>query len=148
MSVWAQRVTPGIESALLQCCAIDGKRVDVLETAGDVRAAFESASPDEVDRLVAACVRDMPNAQYRLIRLHAAWLARDRVAMHAAALDSPFGASAAMWEAGIVRRNRAWATTLRARLATSSKTLVVVGAMHLCGPGNLEECLGVQFRPL
>ena len=146
ISVWAQEVALGVESALLQSCAIDGKPIDVLETAAEARAAFDSAAPEDVERVVVACVRDMPHAQQRLLRLHAAWLARDRAAMHAAAADSPFGASAALWEAGIARRNRAWALKLEPLLATSRRTLVVVGALHLCGPGNLEECLDVEFR--
>jgi uncharacterized protein YbaP (TraB family) len=31
---------------------------------------------------------------------------------------------------------------LQARLDERARTLVVVGALHLCGPGNLIECLG------
>ena len=146
ISVWAQQLALGIESVLLHCCATDGKRIDVLESVADVRAAFDSAPPRDLRDVVCACVRDMPRAQERLVRLHAAWVARDRVAMHAAAAESPFGASVALWDAGITRRNRAWAARLRPLLATSPRTLVVVGALHLCGPGNLEECLGVEFR--
>jgi uncharacterized protein YbaP (TraB family) len=148
VSVWAQQLALGIESALLQCCAIDGKRIDVLESAAEVRAAFDSAPLPDAEATLAACVRDMPHAQARLLRLHAAWQARDRAAMFATAAGSPFGASPAMWEAGIARRNRAWALKLQPLLAASPRTLVVVGALHLCGPGNLEECLGVRFRSL
>ena len=63
------------------------------------------------------------------------------------AAESPIGASAAMWEAGITRRNRTGGLKLRPLLATTRRTLVVVGALHLCGPGSLEACLGVKFRP-
>ena len=66
--------------------------------------------------------------------------------MYAIAADSPIGVSAAMWKAGIARRNRIWGLKLQELLATPQRTLVVVGALHLCGPGNLEECLGVALR--
>lgn len=146
LTVWAQQAEPGIELAFMNRRAIDGKPVDVLETEGDVRVAFDSAPLPEVEKVIEACLRDAPTAQGRFLRLHAAWLARDRAGMYAIAADSPFGASDAMWEAGIARRNRAWALKLQTLLTTSQRTLVVVGAMHLCGPGNLEACLGVTFR--
>ena len=53
-----------------------------------------------------------------------------------------------MWEAGLARRNRIWGLKLQELLPTRQRTLVVVGALHLCGPGNLEECLGVALRPV
>ena len=39
-------------------------------------------------------------------------------------------------------------TEVQDLLPTPKRTLVVVGALHLCGPGNLEECLGVAWRPM
>ena len=148
LTVWAQQLELGIESEFLRRCAIDGKPLDVLESVGDLRAAFDSAPLPEVEKVIAACLSDMPTAQDRLLRLHAAWLARDREAMYAIAAGSPIGASAAMWEAGLARRNRIWGLKLQEVLATPQRTLVVVGALHLCGPGNLEECLGVALRPV
>ena len=147
LTVWAQQLELGIESGFLRRCATDGKPLDVLESVGDLRAAFDSTPLPEVEKVIAACLLDMPKAQDRLLRLHAAWLARDREAMYAIAADSPIGASAAMWEAGLARRNRIWGLKLQELLPTRQRTLVVVGALHLCGPGNLEECLGVALRP-
>ena len=43
-------------------------------------------------------------------------------------------------------RGFAWAPKVRQLMGLPRRTLVVVGAVHLCGPGNLEECLGVQFK--
>ena len=146
LTVWAQQLELGVESAFLQRRLADGKPLDVLETVADVRAAFDSVPLPEVEQVLLACLRDMPTAQDRLLRLHAAWLAGDRAAMHAIAADSPIGASAAMWEAGVARRNRAWGLKLQPLLKTSRRTLVVVGALHLCGPGSLEACLGVGLR--
>ncbi len=94
LTVWAQQLELGIESEFLRRCATDGKPLDVLESVGDLRAAFDSAPLPEVEKVIAACLRDMPTAQGRLLRLHAIWLARDREAMYAIAADSPIGASA------------------------------------------------------
>lgn len=148
LTVWAQQLEPGIELAFLNRRAIDQKPLDTLETASELRAAFDSVPVREVEEVIVACLRDASIAQSRFVHLHAAWLARDRAAMYAVASGSPFGASAAMWNAGIVRRNRDWASKLQPLLATNRRTLVVVGAMHLCGPGNLEEWLGVKLEPL
>ena len=148
LTVWAQQLELGIESELLRRCANDGKPLAVLESVGDLRAAFDSTPLSEVEKVIAACLRDVPTAQDRLLRLHAAWLARDRDAMVAIAADSPIGASPAMWEAGIARRNRVWGLKLQELLPTRQRTLVIVGALHLCGAGNLEACLGVPFRPV
>ncbi|MCK9687168.1 TraB/GumN family protein [Scleromatobacter humisilvae] len=146
LTVWAQQLELGAEPTVLQRGLADGKPLDVLETVADVRAAFDSVPLREVEKVMIACLHDMPQAQDRLLRLHAAWLAGDRAAMHASAADSPMGASAAMWEAGVLRRNRAWGLKLQPLLKTDKRTLVVVGPLHLCGPGSLEACLGVSFR--
>ena len=146
LTVWAQQLELGVESTFLQRLADDGKSLAVLESVADLRTAFDSVPLPEIEKVMAACLRDMPTAQERLLQLHAAWLAGDRAAMYAAAADSPIGASAAMWEAGIARRNRAWGLRLQPLLATNQRTLVMVGALHLCGPGSLEACLGVSFR--
>lgn len=148
LTVWAQQLELGLESEFLRRCAADGKPIGVLESLAELRAAFDSTPLPDVEQVILACLHDMPTAQERLLRLHAAWLARDRNAMHAIAADSPIGASAAMWEAGIARRNRIWGLKLQDLLPTPQRTLVVVGALHLCGPGNLEECLGVGLRPV
>ena len=146
LTVWAQQLELGVETAFLQRRQADGKPLDVLESLADVRAAFDSVPLREVEKVMLACLADMPAAQERLVRLHAAWLAGDRAAMHAIAADSPMGTSPAMWEAGVARRNRAWGLKLQPLLKTSQRTLVVVGALHLCGPGSLEACLGVGLR--
>ena len=148
LTVWAQQLELGIESEFLRRCATDGKPLDVLESLAELRAAFDSTPLPDVEKVLVACLHDMPAAQERLLRLHAAWLARDRAAMHAVATSSPIGASTAMWEAGIARRNRVWGLKLQELLPTPRRTLVVIGALHLCGPGNLEECLGVAWRPM
>ena len=146
LTVWAQQLELGVEPALMQRRLADGKPLDALETVTDVRAGFDSVPLREVEKVMLACLHDMPRAQDRLLRLHAAWLAGDRAAMYANAADSPMGASAAMWEAGVARRNRAWGLKLQPLLKTTRRTLIVVGPLHLCGPGNLEACLGVGFR--
>ena len=146
LTVWAQQLELGVETAFLQRRLADGKPLDVLESVADVRATFDSVPLPEVEKVMLACLHDMPTAQARLLRLHAAWLAGDRAAMHAIAADSPMGASPAMWEAGVARRNRAWGLKLQPLLKTGRRTLVIVGALHLCGPGSLEACLGVGFR--
>ena len=42
----------------------------------------------------------------------------------------------------------AWAAHLTALIERPERTLVVIGALHLCGPGNLIECLARPVEPV
>jgi uncharacterized protein YbaP (TraB family) len=41
-----------------------------------------------------------------------------------------------------------WAARINELLARPERTLVVVGALHLCGPGNLVERLARSVEPV
>lgn len=56
-----------------------------------------------------------------------------------ASLDSPI--DRAMYDALLVKRNRAWAAWLDTRLETPGTVMVAVGAGHFAGPGSVQEML-------
>jgi uncharacterized protein YbaP (TraB family) len=138
---------PGVEAAVLARAAVDGKALQTLETADDLRRAFDCAPLAVVEDALDQVLLDLPLLQQRFEALHAAWLTGDRAAVLEVGSQAVMFKIPALHEAGLVSRNRAWATKVRQLMALPHRTLVVVGALHLCGPGNLEECLGVQFRP-
>jgi uncharacterized protein len=57
------------------------------------------------------------------------------------AAESPIFSLPGIRSAILDARNCAWAPRVRETLDTPKRTLVVVGALHLCGPGNLIERL-------
>ncbi len=139
---------PGVEGLVLARAAADGKPLRTLETADDLRRAFDGAPLTSIEDALDQMLLDLPLLQQRFEALHAAWLTGDRAAVLEAGRHSAMFKSPALHEAGLVSRNRAWALQVRQLMTLPRRTLVVVGALHLCGPGNLEESLGVEFRPV
>jgi uncharacterized protein YbaP (TraB family) len=80
--------------------------------------------------------------------MHAAWLHGDLRAVQQIAVESPMFNLPGIREAILHTRNRAWAARVKALLGRPERTLVVVGALHLCGPGNLIECLAQPAEPV
>lgn len=143
-----QSTEPGVEDIVLSQAVRDGKPLHALETGDDLRQAFDAAPLVAVEEALNRVLRDPAQMQPRLEAMYRAWTTRDRAALLEAASATMMFDNADLKEAALISRNRAWAPKVRSLLGTSQRTLVVVGAMHLCGPDNLEECLGVAFRPV
>ena len=143
-----QATEPGVEQLLLARAAADGKPTAQLETGEDLCRGFGAAPLATVEDCIDQVLLDPGQMQPRLQAMYDAWTARDRDALLAAAEASGAFSDPALRDAGLLSRNRAWAPKVRRLMASSRRTLVVVGAMHLCGTGNLEECLGVGLVPV
>jgi uncharacterized protein YbaP (TraB family) len=91
-----------------------------------VQVQFLSSTLDEID-----------SAATELDTLVAAWLAGDL-----ATLEREFVGSMkeypAIYDAIVVRRNRAWADAIKAKLAGSGVSFIAVGAGHLVGPDSVQ----------
>ena len=148
LNAGATATQPGVEAAVLARAATDKKTLQALESADDLRRAFGAAPLAAIEDALDQMLVDLPSLQRRLEALHAAWRTGVRAAVLDAAKESAMFKSPALHDAGLASRNRAWARQLRPMMVLPRRTLVVVGALHLCGPGNLEECLGVSFRPV
>ena len=143
-----QSTEAGVEQQLLPRAATGGKQTAQLETGEDLCRAFGAAPLAAIEDSIVRVLRDPGQLQLRLQAMYDAWSARDRQALLAAVEASGSFSDPALRDAGLLSRNRAWAPKVRQLMAASQRTLVVVGGMHLCGPGNLEECLGVTFTPV
>jgi len=126
---------------MLRSAIAQSKPYRYLETAPDVAAALESIPLDVLAAALAMLMADRDEPQRTLELMHAAWLAGDLQAVERIAADSPMFNLPGIRQAILDVRNRAWAARLESLLDTAGRTLVVVGALHLCGPGNLIECI-------
>jgi hypothetical protein len=136
-----QQVVEGVEPRMLRSAIAQAKPYRYLETAQDVAAALESISLEAVGAALDLLMADRDEPQRTLERMHAAWLEGDLQAVQQIAVESPMFNLPGIRHAILDARNRAWAVRLKERLEQRERTLVVVGALHLCGPGNLIECL-------
>jgi uncharacterized protein YbaP (TraB family) len=143
-----QQLVEGVEPRMLRWATGEGKAYEYLETAHEVARALESIPLDTVAAALAALMADIGEPQRTLERMHAAWLDGDLSAVHRIAVESPMFNLPDIRRAILDARNHTWAARISELLARPERTLVVVGALHLCGPGNLVECLARSVEPV
>ena len=136
-----QQVVEGVEPRMLRSAIAQAKPFRYLETAQDVVAALEAIPLEAVGAALGLLMADRAEPQRTLELMHAAWLDGDLQTVERIAVESPMFNLPGIRHAILDARNRAWAARLKERLEARERTLVVVGALHLCGPGNLIECL-------
>lgn len=143
-----QQVVEGVEPRMLRSALAQAKPFQYLETAQDVAASLEAIPLDAIGTALGMLMSDLDEPQRTLERMHAAWLHGDLPAVQQIAVESPMFNLPGIREAILDARNRAWAARVTALLRRPERTLVVVGALHLCGPGNLIECLAQAVEPV
>ena len=97
-------------------------------------------------RSTLAQMDDQPDAFAALLR---AWVAGDLPELDRQALGPIRDASPELFRRLVTERNARWAQALDARLKGRGRTVVVVGAGHLIGPGSLPQrlrALGYSVR--
>jgi uncharacterized protein YbaP (TraB family) len=143
-----QQVVEGVEPRMLRSAITQAKPYRYLETAQEVAAALESIPLDAIGAALGLLMADLDEPQRTLERMHAAWLEGDLAAVHRIANESPMFNLPGIRHAILDARNRAWAARLTDLLSRPERTLVVVGALHLCGPDNLIDCLERPVEPV
>jgi uncharacterized protein YbaP (TraB family) len=143
-----QQVVEGVEPRMLRSAIAQGKPYQYLETAHEVVATLETIPLEVVGAALNLLMADLKEPQRTLERMHEAWLHGDLQAVHQIAAESPMFNLPGIRHAILDARNRAWAARVKAMLRRPERTLVVVGALHLCGPGNLIECLAQPVEPV
>lgn len=143
-----QQVVEGVEPRMLRSASTQAKPYQYLETAEEVAASLEAIPLDAISAALGMLVADLDEPQRTLERMHAAWLHGDLPAVQQIAVESPMFNLPGIRDAILDTRNRAWAARVKALLGRPERTLVVVGALHLCGPGNLIECLAQPAEPV
>jgi uncharacterized protein YbaP (TraB family) len=125
----------GLDRHYLARARADGKPVLGLERAGDQLGLFDRLPPSEQQRYLLDTLRGLPTIAQELDDKIAAWRRGD-LAEWEGALDS-FAATPALRAALLDERHARWLPQLERMLAEPTPTLVVVGTLHLVGPGSV-----------
>jgi uncharacterized protein YbaP (TraB family) len=143
-----QRAVEGVEPRMLREAAAQAKPYRFLETAKEVVASLEAIPLSAICTGLKLLLADLTEPQRTLERMQAAWLQRDLQGVYDVATESPMFSLPGVRSAILDARNRAWALRVQEALETPMRTLVVVGALHLCGPDNLIERLQHAVEPI
>jgi hypothetical protein len=154
MRPWLAEVQLGLAALSRdQAAAGDGveERIAAEAPPQTRRAAFET--PEEQVNLFADApvaeqiasledtlreIEDDPGAYNRLL---AAWMSGNPKTIEKEGLAPLRKTSPALYRRLVAERNARWVTTLSQRMAGSGRTVVVVGAGHLAGPGGVPARL-------
>lgn len=140
-----QQLIEGIEPRFLRASIEESKSYRFLETAEEIAASLELVEVSEIQAALSFITSDPAQPQRMLHQMYDAWQRRDIEALYTVASQSPVFRSPAIRSAVLESRNLAWIPSIRDARKSPRRTLVVVGALHLCGPGNLIECLGLPI---
>jgi hypothetical protein len=135
----------GIDTWFVSRARQQGKPVVELETVDQQVDSLDSLSAQEQRALVQQAVRLLGDRGVKpyLDDMVEAWRSGDGERLHrlsAAGLDDP-AQGERLLQAMVAQRNRAMARRIAERMSKPGRGFVVVGAMHLVGPGSIPELL-------
>lgn len=141
-SVLALRTFEGVEPRFLSLAASEDKAVHFLENASEFQVAMDTAPTNDVLRGIESLVAGLSSVRRSFVDMHRAWIEKDLRGVHDAASRSPSFEFPTIRRAALETRNFAWAPKLRQFFHSPRRTLVAVGALHLCEPASLLTLLG------
>jgi uncharacterized protein len=130
----------GVEEQLVRRAQADGKATAGLETVQEELGGLESLPPKEQLRLLDQSLEELKDAPEEMRAVLSAWRRGDATEL-ARLLEQDFDGFPTLYEALVSSRNRHWLPQIEAYARGNGDTLVVVGALHLVGPGGLLELL-------
>jgi uncharacterized protein len=134
------RADLGIEQHLLAKANADGKPVLGLETLQTQIAVFDSLSFAEQEAILEQTLRELDEADATMSVLIEAWQ-DGRIDALAYELVAELDDFPQLRDALIADRNADWVPKIEALIGDGRRYLIVVGALHLAGPGNVIELL-------
>ncbi len=140
--------SPGPE-ALVAAWAGGTEGIAELETPGEFLAGFADVPAGDFVDSLRWSQQQRPLVRKRFEQMYRAWRADDLAALgELRDADLPASLGRAMFD----RRNALWAPRIAAGAKSPARTLVLVGAGHLCGPQGLLALLerehGLALRPV
>ena len=130
----------GIEQYVLAASRSAGKEIVGLETLEFQIGIFDSLPNEQQQAMLEQTLAELDEAATALDEMVAAWRAGELETLSAELLDD-FADFPGLYETLVTRRNDAWVPALERMLADGRRHLVVVGALHLVGPGSVIELL-------
>jgi uncharacterized protein len=140
----------GVEEQLVQRAQADHKPTAGLETLEEQLGGLVALSTDNQVRMLDQTLDELKDIKSEMRDVVSAWRRGDSVRL-AALLSSEYDAFPALYQPLVTDRNRRWMPQVESLLQGEGNTLVVVGALHLVGPGGLLEQLrkkGYKVRQL
>jgi uncharacterized protein YbaP (TraB family) len=135
----------GVEQVVLQQAGADGKEVLGFETLEEQLGALDGLDVALQRDFLLKALDDAARPSEALAAFLEAWKNGDEGTL-AQDLASEFGASPALYESLMVRRNQRWVEQIEELLDDDRDYLVVVGALHLVGPDGLPALLRDRGR--
>ncbi len=130
----------GAEQVLQAAARKAGKQVVGLETAAQQFGYFDHLSTAAQAHLLADTLAGLPQAGANLDAMLAAWSTGDPDTL-ARLLNADLAANPELRDQLLVRRNRAWADWIAARMQKPGTIFVAVGAGHLAGGDSVLAML-------
>ena len=130
----------GVEQYVVGRARAAGKQVVGLETIEFQMGLFDSLPREQQQALLEQTLDELDEGAATLDEMVAAWRAGELEAL-SAELFEEFADYPGLYEKLVTKRNSAWVPAFEGMLDDGGRHLVVVGALHLVGPGNVIELL-------
>lgn len=130
----------GVEQYVAGRARAAGKEIVGLETIEFQMGIFDSLARVEQQALLEQTLDELDEGAATLDEMVAAWRAGELEAL-SDELFEEFADYPGLYEKLVTKRNSAWVPALEGMLGDGGRHLVVVGALHLVGPGNVIELL-------
>jgi uncharacterized protein YbaP (TraB family) len=138
----------GVEEQLLARAQADSKPTAGLETVDQELGALERLPSADQVRILDQALSDLKDTEADMRVVLSAWRRGDAVSL-AKLLSKEYREFPALYGPLVTDRNQHWLPQLEQFLKQDHNTMVVVGALHLVGPGGLLELLTqAGYRPL
>ncbi len=128
----------GVERQIERRAERDGKEIRGLETLDEQLGQLEHLTPDQQSRFLDLTVDEMHEAERDTDDLLSAWRAGDTRKL-AELLSGDYQTFPELYRALVTDRNARWMPQIEGFLEADHDYLVIVGALHLVGPGGLLE---------
>jgi uncharacterized protein YbaP (TraB family) len=130
----------GIEQYVVGRARASGKEIVGLETIEFQMGLFDALPREQQQALLEQTMDELDEGAAVLDQMVASWRAGALESL-TAELYEEFDGYPGLYDKLVTKRNSSWIPLLEDMLADGSRHLVVVGALHLVGPGNVIELL-------
>jgi uncharacterized protein YbaP (TraB family) len=137
----------GVESTFLRWARRDDPRpIEYLESATAAVSQFEAVAHADIERCLKLALFEADRARRANREIYQLWVAQDLLRLTGLAQTLPFTSIPTVRRLLIEQRNAAWVPVIDSLSERSEKTLICVGALHLCGANNLIDLLDRRIR--
>jgi uncharacterized protein YbaP (TraB family) len=130
----------GVEEQLVRRAQSDGKPTAGLETLSEQLGGLTTLSSEDQVRMLDLTVDELKDVKTETHEVTDAWRHGDAARL-AALLSTEYNTLPSLYKPLVTDRNQRWLPQVEQLLKANDNALVVVGALHLVGPGGLVELL-------